>query len=370
MLEKNENIDIPAVVSRFSIDGDVVSAAPYGSGHINDSFRVEVSGPDGARAYLFQRINRGIFKNPPQMMENISRVTRHIRGRLEARGADQLDRCVLSVVQSRDNLPYCRDNAGEYWRAYPFVEGTRSIDMVTSPDQAFEAARMFGEFLQLLEGLPGPPLYDTIPHFHDGHKRMQDFFRVLEKDEHNRAKSAQEEIRFVREHASMFQVFPALVRSGEMVMRTVHNDTKVNNLLFDAHSGEGLCVIDLETVMPGISLYDFGDLARTVVSGAAEDEVDLSRVEVDLPIFKALAAGFIRGVGDILTPVERGLLVFSCKVMTQIIGLRFLTDYLAGDIYFKVHRPGQNLDRGRVQFQLVKSLIRHTHPMQKIVASI
>ncbi len=360
---------ISRAAKQFRIDGRFLEARTHGSGHINDTYVVYFQQGGAKVPYILQRINHQVFHHPELMMENIVRVTQHMRQKLEMRNEKDISRHVLTVILTHDGLGYYRDPEGNYWRAYNYIGNAGTYDLLHSTDQVFEVARMFGQFLEMLHDFPDPPLHETIPGFHNGPERLEAFQKALETDAFNRAKNAKPEIDFVLAHTGLFDVLPALVKKGKIPVRAVHNDTKVNNVLLDDTTGKGVCVIDLDTVMPGLSLYDFGDLARTTLSLADEDERDLSGVSVQMPRFQALLKGFLSAAGGILTQTERDYLVFSTKMMTQIIGIRFLTDYLSGDIYFKTHRRGHNLDRCRTQFKLVRSIMEHEDEMNAMVNS-
>ncbi len=355
------------VLKQFRIDGAFLSACPRGSGHINDTYLAQFQQDHLKASYIVQRINHHVFLNPPAMMENIVRVTQHIREKLAARGVEDISRRALRVIFTHDGSPYYRDPEGNYWRVYNYIEKTRAYDTITYPGQAFEAARMFGGFLEMLHDFPDPPLHETIPGFHDGLKRLEAFQKALTGDPFNRAQAARQEIEFVLANTGLFEVLPDLVKKGKIPVRSTHNDTKVNNVLLDETTGEGVCVIDLDTVMPGLALFDFGDLARSTLSSAAEDERDAAKIGVDMPRFEAILKGFLAAAGGILTKAERDYLVFSTKMITQLIGVRFLTDYLSGDTYFKIHREGHNLDRCRSQFKLVRSIMEHEEIMASLV---
>lgn len=358
------------VALTFRLRGDFVSAAPYGTGHINDSFAVVVDQGGMRLRYLLQRINHKVFKDPPKLMENIERVTTHLRERLLSQGQPDVSRRTLTIIPTLEGRSFSRVGDDDYWRLYIFIEKARSHDSLQSPEQAYQAARAFGDFQRILSDLPGGPLHETIPDFHNGPKRFQDFCTSLSKDSCNRAVSAKEEIEFLQEHAWVFDVLPEQVSKGEIPLRATHNDTKINNVLIDDETGEGICVIDLDTLMPGLVLYDFGDMVRTSTCKAAEDERDLSKVFLDLPMFEQLARGYLAAAGDFLTEGERRHLVFAGKMITLIIGCRFLTDYLNGDTYFKTHRQGHNLDRCRTQFRLVNSITDQEEQMTSLVERI
>ena len=356
--------DLRGIARQFQIPGDFVSAEPYGSGHINDTYRVVFDRAGGPVRYIFQRINHRVFKNPVALMENIQRVTGHLRTKLA--GVPDAARQALTLIPSQTGQPWHRDVAGNYWRVYDFIERARTYDAVESPAQAYEAAQAFGRFQHLLTDLPAPRLHDTIPDFHHTPQRFAQFERVLAADAANRAKLAAPEIEFALRHQP---VTDALLVAN-LPDRITHNDTKFNNVMLDDATGAGVCVIDLDTVMPGLALYDFGDMVRTTTSPVPEDELDLTKVTMQLPMFAALVRGYWSAAGGFLTPAERRLLPEAGKVITLEIGLRFLADYLAGDTYFKVHRPGHNLDRCRTQFRLVESIEQQEAQMHRLVAEL
>lgn len=359
--------DLKSILKQFQIGGKLSDAQPYGSGHINDTYAAVYEQDGVSVRYILQRINHSIFKNPPELTENIVRVTRHIRGKLEAEGASDILRRVLTVIETSDGKGYYKDTNENYWRVYDFIENGKTYDMIQSPELAYEAARMFGGFQKMLVDLPEPALHETIPDFHNGPRRFGQFQQALKNDVCGRAKNAKAEITFLLEHAQIFDVLPKLVSSGEIPIRVTHNDTKINNVIFDNKTGEALCVIDLDTVMPGLSLYDFGDMVRTATSPAEEDERDLSKVNMQMPLFEKLVRGFIEGAGGGLTPAEKQHLPFGGKMITLEQLARFLADYLAGDVYYKIHREGHNLDRTRTQMKLVQSIIEQEDEMNALV---
>jgi aminoglycoside phosphotransferase (APT) family kinase protein len=258
------------------------------------------------------------------------------------------------------------DDLEQYWRAYRFIEGAKSFDEVRSEQQAFEAAKAFGGFQSMLANLPGGRLAESIPHFHDTPKRFTDFEWALDADAAGRAEHARDEVAFAIERTT---IAGALVQAG-LPERVTHNDTKLNNVLLDEHTGEGICVIDLDTVMPGFAAYDFGDMVRTMTCPAAEDQQDLSRVDMDFRLFEAVLRGYLEGAGSLLTAEERASLITGAKVIVFEQGVRFLTDYLGGDAYYKVSRPGQNLDRCRTQLKLLESIERQEEAMQRLLVRI
>ncbi len=362
--------ELRSAVRAFDLIGDFRDAAPYGTGHINDTYAVVLDQGGTRVRYIFQRLNSRAFPEPPRIMENIERVTGHLRARIEASGAPDVTRRTLTLIPTRQGRSYWVDDNGHHWRAYVFIEKARTYDTLDHPGQAYQAARAFGRFQRMLTDLGEPPLHETIPDFHNGPKRMRNFERALEADVRNRAARAQPEIAFLRRHADIFEVLPREVEAGRIPIRSTHNDTKINNVMIDDETGEGICVIDLDTLMPGLAPYDFGDMVRTSTCRAAEDERDLSKVELDLSMFEQVARGYLSEAAAFLNPLEREHLVLGGKMITLIIGCRFLTDYLAGDVYFKVHREDHNLDRCRTQFRLVESIIRREKAMQSLIDRI
>ncbi len=362
--------DIAAIAGHFNIPGQFAEAGPCGSGHINDTFAAVCNEGQAKKRYAIQRINHNIFKDPPDLMDNVVRVTDHIRSKLETQNADDISRRVLTVIPTSEGANYFKDEDGNYWRAYHFIEDARTYDIAESLEQIYQAAKAFGDFQNLLADLPDPALHETIADFHNGPKRFADFMAALEEDTQNRAKDAKQEIDFLKEHGSIFDVLPRLTLQGEIPIRVTHNDTKINNVMFDDKTGEGICVIDLDTVMPGLALYDFGDLVRTTISDAAEDEQDLSKVTIDLARFEPIVRGYLSSAGDFLNKTECQHLVHGGLMITLIMGTRFLTDYLAGDVYYKTRRPSHNLDRCRTQFKLAKLMIGQRDQMEAIVSRL
>ena len=364
------NHDIVSIASNFQLDADLVGAAPHGTGHIHETFVATCVRAEQQQRYILQRINHHVFRNPPAVMQNIIRVTAHIREKLCTSGVAEVSRRVLEVIPAQDGKPFCRDDQGNYWRAYTFIENAITRDVVNSDELAFQAAKAFGVFQNALVDLPPPRLADTIPDFHHTPQRFAALERAVEEDVCNRATDAHEEIDSIRRHSGMIETLLQLCEEGQIPERVIHNDTKVNNVMIDGQTGEGICVIDLDTVMPGLVLYDFGDLVRSTSSPTPEDERDLSRVRVRMQIFEALARGYLREASSFLRKAEKDYLVFSGQLITLEIGIRFLTDYLSGDTYFRIHRPGQNLDRCRAQLKLFKELRRKEECMQQVIERV
>ena len=357
------------VASKFALNGECIDGEPYGSGHINDTYAVSIKQSDQTARYIFQRINHEIFKNPVALVENITRVTRHIHNKLEQDNTSDIDRCTLTLIPTIEGDNILIDTDGLYWRAYIFIENAKTYDIIESTDQAYQAARAFGQFQCQLADLPSPRLHETIPNFHHTRSRFDALLKAADIDCCERVASAQEELAFAKDHESVVDVLLDLQASGDLPERITHNDTKLNNVMIDDDTGEGICVIDLDTVMPGIALYDFGDMVRTATNTGAEDELDLSKISMDIGMFEALTLGYLSAAGSMLVPKEIEYLPFSGKLIALETGLRFLTDYLQGDVYFKTHRERHNLDRCRTQFKLVQSIEDQKKVMQQIVAT-
>lgn len=353
-----------AVAAAFQLGGEACGFTPYGNGHINDTFLVTCQAAGGPARSILQRINRNVFRQPAAVMENIERVTAHLAAQLA--GQPDRQRRALTLIPTRQGRNWLVDAEGDTWRAYRRIENARSYETVETTAQAFEAARAFGRFQQQLASLPAPRLHETIPDFHHTPRRFAALQQAIAADAKGRAALCREEIDFALGREPITGV---LLGAG-LPERTTHNDTKFNNVLLDDTTGESLCVIDLDTVMPGLALFDFGDMVRTAASPAAEDEQDLNRVAMQLPCFEALVRGYLSSAGEFLTASEKSLLAFSGKLITFETGIRFLTDHLNGDTYFKIHRQGHNLDRCRTQFRLVASMERQEDAMNRLVESL
>lgn len=356
--------DIRAVACEFQIAGDFVSAEPFGSGHINDTYRVAFASGGTRRHYILQRLNHAVFPNPLAVMENLQRVTAHLAQKVSDQPAAA--RRALTLLPARDEKNFHRDGDGNFWRVFPFIANTRTVNVVETPAQAFAAAQAFGQFQKLLADLPAPRLHETIPNFHHTPKRFAALEKAVVADTCNRAALAKQEIEFALRHRAICGV----LLDANLPERVTHNDTKINNVLLDDATGEGVCVIDLDTVMSGLVLYDFGDMVRSMTNPATENERDLAKVEMQFPMFEALLHGYLSSAADFLTPAEKNLLPVSGAVIAFELGLRFLTDFLNGDVYFKTQRAGENLDRCRAQFKLFKSVRRQEPTMSKLVAKI
>lgn len=345
----------------FDIPGTLLSMERYGSGHINDSYCAAFDVAGAVTRFLMQRINHRIFKRPQLLMENIHRVTTHLVAQVE--DDPDRDRRVLTLIPDREGRLWHVDGEGKFWRAYRFIEKAHTYDTIQSPQQAFHAAKAFGQFQRMLVTLAPPRLHETIPDFHNTPKRLQAFLSALDADPCNRASAARAEIAYALEH----QALASILTDAKLPERTIHADTKINNVMLDDATGEGLCVIDLDTVMPGLSLYDFGDMVRTATSAAAEDERDLSRVTMQMPMFEALVRGYLLSTADFLSAQEKTLLVTAGKLIPYEQAIRFLTDFLLGDPYYKIARESHNLDRCRTQIKLLESISRQEDTMRRFV---
>jgi hypothetical protein len=355
---------------QFQIYGDILYAEPCKIGHINETYMATYNQGGTLARYIHQKINQTVFRKPVEVMDNLVRVTTHLRERLLRDGGRDVTRRALTVIPARNGRSFYRDPDGEYWRTFVFVERAQTFEAVQSPRQAYEAGRAFGEFQHLVVDLPGKRLHETIPHFHNTRRRFDRLKEVIQSDPYNRAKVAAKEVEFALEQEPIVDALLEAQKRGECPERVTHNDTKFNNVMLDWETGEALCVLDLDTVMPGLVLYDFGDMVRTTTSPTLEDERDLSKVGVRLPVFEALAHGYLSATAPFLTKGERNRLVLAGKLITYTIGIRFLTDFLAGDTYFRIHRPEHNLDRSRTQFTLIRSIDKQEQKMRTMVEKL
>ena len=355
------------IIKAFPSFGKYIGFRPITDGHINDTYVVEYKQNDGEISqYLLQRINTNIFTKPDELMKNIINVTDFLRQRIAARGGD-VNRETLTVYKTKQGENYYKDSQGSCWRLYNFVDDTYSLNEISSPDVFKNAATAFGEFQNELADFPVDSLFETIPNFHNTVSRFRDFVEAVCHNNAGRKELAQKEIDFVFERGKDCMTLVNLIDKGEIPLRVTHNDTKLNNILFDKQTDKGLCIVDLDTVMPGLSLYDFGDSIRFGASTAAEDETDLDKVELSLELFAAYVEGYLESAGKSLTENEIKFLPFSAKLMTLECGMRFLADFLNGDSYFKIDYPEHNLVRARTQLKLVKEMEEKMGQMEEIV---
>lgn len=362
---------IPDSVTRiFQIEDPITAMEPLGQGHINETYRVDTVRAGRTRSYVLQRINSRVFPEPELLIQNWLRVTRHLQERYSLGPDLPVRRCSIPPVPTRTGAPYTTDSGGQYWRCMPFIEETYVLQKAEEPRHAYEAASAFGQFQRDMADYPGPPLDPVLPGFHDIRKRYQLFEAALAADSQNRSRLIQPEISFLQRRRSEYQTIESNRETGQLPLRICHNDAKINNVLLDRRSGKGVAVIDLDTVMMGTPLYDFGDLGRSLLSDSTEDDTDLSAVRVRLDYFQAMTEGFYSSWGGELDPAETALLAAAPGTITLTLALRFLTDYLSGDLYFKTSYAGQNLDRTRNQIDLVRSLEKNRGEMEAIVAEI
>ncbi len=357
------------LIGRFRVYGDFIVGVPFGNGNVNDTFLLTFDQGGVRLNYMLQRINEAAFRDPVKVMENIDRVTQHILCKIHAAHAETRKR-TIRLLRALDGKPYVMGPNGGYWRAYVFAERARAYDVLETPEQAFCIAKAFGEFQQHLIDLPGERLHETIPDFHNTPERIRQLETAVQQDSRGRAKEVQQEIDFILQRKEDAGILLRLNRQGEIPERITHNDTKCNNILIDDLSGDGICVIDLDTVMPGLSLYDFGDMVRSGTNPADESEKDLDKVAMRFDMYEALFRGFIESAGSFMTAAEKESMAVAGKIITLEIGTRFLTDYLNGDIYFKSKYAGQNLDRCRTQLRLVQSIESQMNRMQGLLKCI
>ena len=357
---------LKAIIDRFDFPSELIECLEIKTGHINRTYRLRFDQSGSAADYVLQRINNYVFRKPWEVMENVQLVTEHIRAAMRARGIDPENR-VLKLVSVKTGGTMVEDGEDGFWRAYEFIRHAATIDRIENPNQFRQIGAAFGQFQGLLSDFPIERLHDTIPHFHDTRKRVGDFERSVAQDAVGRAAGVQPEIAFIRSRAEAMCRIVDMIRAGEMPLRVTHNDTKINNVMLDVDTGEALCVIDLDTVMPGSALYDFGDAIRYGASTAREDETDLDRVRLDMDLFTAFSEGFIANTADRLTDVELKSLPLGALVMTYENALRFLADYLDGDTYYKIDRPAHNLDRARCQCRLLTDMEAKRDSMYAVV---
>jgi len=352
----------------FKTDSTFLKGEPIGSGHIHDTYRIETFEIE-KNDYILQRINNKIFRNIPELQNNIERATVHLRKKLaELPGSDPEREC-LRLVPSLEGKSWIIDKDGNYWRMYIYISKHHSYNLVDSPEKAYEGGKAIGRFQVALSDMPGGPLFETIPYFHNIEKRIYTFNQKIKENPAGRAESVRIEIMQFHQRAEEMKIILRLGSEGKIPLRITHNDTKFNNILFDEND-KALCVIDLDTVMPGYIHYDFGDAIRTIANSAAEDEADLSKIKMNIDLFKAYAEGYLSESGDTLNDIEKEYLAFAPRLMTYTIALRFLTDYIDGDNYFKIQHKHHNLQRARAQLKLVMSMEEQYEEMRKIISEL
>ena len=360
--------DLAEICRQFRFEGSLMESLPVEFGHINDTFLLQFINSHGkTRRYILQRINQVVFRKPEELMQNIERVTGHLHKKILAAGGDP-QRETLNLVPTLEGKSYFHDSIGDYWRAYLYIEGARTYEIAESPQQVYHAAWAFGNFQRLLADFPASELHETIPNFHHTPRRFKAFLEALQRDPCQRAGKVQEEIQFVLDRKSNTPVLVDLIAQNQLPLRVTHNDTKFNNVMIDDQTGESICIIDLDTVMPGSALYDFGDAVRSAAALSAEDEPDTSRAGISLRVFDRLAHGYLNAARDFLTGLEIQYLAFAAQLITLEQAIRFLMDFLNGDVYYKIHRPEQNLDRARTQIKMVADMEGKSEQLEGIIA--
>ena len=354
------------IIDCFDVSGVVIDVCKYGNGHINDTKYVVIDIGGERKEFILQKINKNVFKNPPALMENYTGVTAFLREKIIAAGGDP-ERETLNVVKTKSGMNYHIDENGDYWRLILFVVNSRSYDLVERPEQFYDSAVAFGNFQYLLRDYPADTLHEIIPNFHNTPDRLRIFKEALAADVCGRAAGVKEEIDFVLAREAFASTLERAHSEGKLPLKVTHNDTKLNNILFDKSTDRPLCIIDLDTIMPGYSVNDFGDSIRFGATTALEDEVDLSKVNFDINLYELYVKGFIKGANGGLSKGEIEMLPIGAIMMTYECGTRFLTDYLSGDTYFRTSRPNHNLDRARNQFKLVKDMEANLSKMHEIV---
>ena len=356
-------VKVENIVAAFEVEGKVAEYVPFGNGHINETKLVTM---DNGTQYVLQRINKNVFKRPDLLMENYVGVTKFIRKKIEEMGGDPL-REVLNAIPTKEGLPYTIDEEGQYWRLLVYVTESMSYDKVERPEQFYDSAVSFGDFQYMLRDYPAETLHETIVNFHNTPDRFRQLTEAIENNTAGRLAEVQAEVEFAKAREEFAGTLERARAEGKLPLRVTHNDTKLNNILFDTNTGKALCVVDLDTIMPGYSVNDFGDSIRFGATTALEDETDLSKVNFDISLYELYVKGFIEGAKGGLTEGELEMLPIGAIMMTFECGMRFLADYLNGDTYFRIHRPSHNLDRCRNQFKLVADMESQLDQMRAIV---
>lgn len=358
---------ISQILAAYALPGTVADVARHGKGHINDTFCVVCRMPEGGTArFILQRLSQAAFPHPEEVMENFVGITSYLRREILAEGGDPL-RETLSLVKTGDGADFVTDAGGRAWRLMPFIENADCYQSAT-PELFAASGRAFGRFQYMLRDYPARTLHETIPHFHDTESRFEQFLAALEADKLNRAEGVSPEIQFILRRKADCGVALRALREGKLPLRVTHNDTKLNNILIDRDTHEGICIIDLDTTMPGLAINDFGDSIRFGANHCMEDEQDLTKVNFDISLYEVFTRGFLEGARGSLTSAELEYLPWGARLMTLECGIRFLTDYLDGDHYFHVSHPRQNLDRARTQLKLVKDMEEQFDAMGAVVA--
>ena len=369
MNEANEKF-LEKLISKFQIVAEFVEGHAWVKGHINDTYIVTCQQGGSPIRYILQRINHDVFHQPAVVMQNVKATTEHLRKKIAEESSVDLTRRTMTLVPTRGGAPYYQDIKGNFWRTYVFIERVESSHVAENLNQAEQVGRAFGLFQKRLSDLPSEKIQETIPQFHNGALRLQALEQAINEDLHGRASKIQDEIDFCRKHKDIVHTFTSAINEGKLPVRITHNDTKIDNVLLDSESGEVMCIVDLDTVMPGLVHYDFGDMVRTLTSPADEDDRNLEKVSIRMEFFEALSNGYLSEAKSFLNETEKDYLAVSGKVITFQLGIRFLTDHLNGDLYFRAHRDEHNLDRARVQFKLVEKMIENEPAMKSLISSL
>ena len=361
--------DLKKIYGCFRADGTYLSGQLFGPGHIHDTYRI-ITAEEQCDDYILQRLNHHVFKDIPMLQENMERVTAHLRKKISAiEGSDVRRECLTLIPEKSTGRSWYTDENGDFWRMFIFISDHKSYERVDSHHKAYEGGRMIGRFQAMLADLPGDPLYETIPDFHNIVKRLETFHRVIQKDPAGRVSSVRAEIDEITSREEEMKIIVRLGEKGKIPLRITHNDTKFNNILFDSND-RALCIIDLDTVMPGYVHYDFGDAIRTGSNTADEDSPDISEVSMDIGIYEAYARGYLSEMTGTLNDTEKEYLAFAPRLLTYIMATRFLTDYIDGDKYYKIKYPQHNLQRNKVQIALLKSMEAQHEKMELIIKNI
>lgn len=359
--------NLTEIIKHFQITGEFKELKPFGTGHINETYASCFVSGTYSQWYIHQKINHHVFKEPENVMNNFARITAHARRMIEARGGDPL-RETLNLVPTLDEKNFFHSDIGEYWRTFLLIQDAKTYDVPENPRQVYEAAKAYGEYQMLLTTLRGERLYETIPDFHNTPKRYRTLLNIIMADPLKRVRYAKGEINFITNHTAVINLFANLINTGEIPERITHNDTKLNNVLLDIHSDKAICVIDLDTTMPGCVLYDFGDMVRTGAATASEDEGHFDTVGIDLELFEQLTMGYLEAASGFLLPIELENLSYAGIVITLEQGIRFLSDFLVGDLYYKTLYPEHNLVRAKNQLKMVAEMERRFDEIKSIIS--
>jgi Ser/Thr protein kinase RdoA (MazF antagonist) len=362
-------LNVANIISKFQITGDLLAVQPHGTGHINRTFLICLKQPDGDTKYLImQHINHHVFEEPEKMMANIERITAHLKQKIRHSGGDP-SRETLTFIPTKNGRSYHKTPDGEYWRLEWFIDNAHTYTHAPTLTHYYEAAYAYGRFQAMLSDFPIDQLHETIPDFHHTEKRLIGLETAVSQDKAHRTQSVTTEINFICKRAHLAPILTTLQASGQIPLRVTHNDTKLDNIMFDRQTGKGICVIDLDTVMPGIPLFDFADAVRSSTNRAAEDEPNITQVTFDLKIYEKLAHGFLDATRHHLTSLEIDHLAFAARLIVYEQAIRFLTDYLNGDTYYKITQPQQNLHRTRTQIKLLQLMEDNQTKMESIINS-